>query len=216
MKNFVFISDFDGTITEKDFYWILLDDYIGQKGIDYYTEWKKTGKIGTEFLNKVFTWHHFTEVERLEAISKVSMDKNLEKVVAFVEGHNGDFHICSAGFRYYIEDALARRGLSHLSLYTNEGTFRDGTFIMVPDKASPYYSEVYGIDKEKVALSLKVTAPRLYFAGDSEPDYWAARHADVIFAKEELARLLDQEGRDYYRYKDFEDIMKIMEGFKTL
>lgn len=207
MKEFIFISDFDGTITKKDFYWILLDDYIGQKGIDYYHEWKKDGKIGTEFLNKVFTWHTFTEDERLEALGKVEIDEHLERVVDFVTNKGGDFHICSAGFRYYIEDALAAKKLSYLSVHTNEGTFRNNTFIMEPDEASPFYSKVYGINKEIVALYYKERCHKLYFAGDSEPDFHAAKHADVIFAKHELATLCEEAGLTYYPYVDFLDIL---------
>lgn len=208
MKEFIFISDFDGTITAKDFYWILIDDYIGQKGVDYYKEWKPNNKIGTEFLNKVFSWHTFTEEERVEALNKVSLDLGLESVVEWVGTAGGDFQILSAGFSYYIEDALAKRGLSHLHVNTNNGTFREGTFIMEPDVSSPFHSDVYGIDKEKVALHYKEQCKKLYFAGDSEPDFWAAKHADVIFAKEELAHLLDREGMTYYAYESFSDILE--------
>lgn len=212
MADFIFISDFDGTITAKDFYWILLDDYIGQKGIEYYNEWKKTEKIGTEFLNKVFTWHNFTEEERLEALSKVSIDKDLDQVVDFVTDHGGEFHILSAGFVYYIDDALKKRGLDHLHVITNGGTFRNSTFVMEPDKESPFYSPVYGVNKEAVALHFKAKTDKLYFAGDSEPDFWAAKHADVIFAKHELARLLDEAGISYHPYDNFDDIHKLLEG----
>lgn len=212
MKPFIFISDFDNTISEKDFYWILLDDYIGEEGVDFYKAWKKTKKIGTEFLNQVFAMYRLTDEEYLEALDKVRMDKDLEKVVAHVTEKGGDFHLCSAGFDLYIQHALARRGLEHLSLHTNKGIFKDGTFIMTPDKASRFYSDVYGIDKEKVALYYKAQTEKLYFAGDSEPDYWAARHGDVIFAKEELAAILDKEGRAYYPYEDFADILKYLEA----
>jgi len=207
MKEFIFISDFDGTISTKDFYWILLDDYIGDKGIAYYHEWKKTKKIGTEFLNTVFSWHSFTEEERLEALSKVEIDKDLVSLVDFVEGKGGEFHILSAGFRYYIDDALKKSHLEHLHVITNEGTFKNHMFVMEPDKQSPFYSETYGIDKEKAALFYKNKCKKLYYAGDSEPDFWAAQHADVVFAKDELAMLLEKEGIDYYQYRNFQDIL---------
>jgi len=68
MKDFIFISDFDGTISQKDFYWILIDDYIGSKGVEFYHEWKKDKKIGIEFLNTIFSWHKFSEAQRLQAL----------------------------------------------------------------------------------------------------------------------------------------------------
>lgn len=210
MKDLIFISDFDGTITNKDFYWILLDDFIGQKGIDYYTEWKKTKKIGIEFLNKVFTWHNFTEEERVQALDQVCIDKDLDKVIEFVEKNGGDFRILSAGFRYYIDYVLAKYDLSDIPVLTNEGAFREGRFIMEADESSPFYSELYGIDKEKVMCHYKTLYKKVCFAGDSEPDFGAAKHADVIFAKNELAHLLDQAGIKYYCYNNFADILKVL------
>jgi len=209
-KKCVFISDFDGTITAKDFYWILLDDYIGEKGIAYYHEWKKTKKIGTEFLNTVFGWKQLSEEEKRDAITKVSIDPNLEGVISFMEKSNSDFWILSAGFDYYIKKALELRGLGHLRLFTNPGAFVNQSFIMLPDQTSPFYSPIYGIDKEKVALMAKEQFDILIFAGDSEPDFRAAIHADVIFAKHELARLLKQHEIMYYPYDNFKDILEIL------
>lgn len=211
MKDFVFISDFDGTITQKDFYWILLDDYIGQKGIDYYHTWKKTQKIGTEFLNTVLTWHTFSEQERQDALNKVTIDQDLKSVIDVVRQQGGDFVILSAGFRYYIEYALAKEGIEGVKLYTNEGGFKNNTFIMEPDKTSPYYSELYGIDKEKVALMHRKKYKTIIFAGDSEPDYKAALQADVIFAKDELAKLLEKSGHTYRSYSSFQDILAYLQ-----
>jgi len=210
MREFIFISDFDGTITQKDFYWILLDDYIGQKGIDFYYEWKKSKKIGTEFLNTVFKWYEFTEVEKNEALDKVLLDKDLEKTVGLVEERGGEFIILSAGFDYYIQDALEKRGLNHLKLLTNHGKFINNSFVMEPDESSPYHSDIYGIDKEKVAIHYRKQCKKLYFAGDSEPDYLAALQADVIFAKHELARLLEVNNISYIPYDNFNDILSEM------
>ncbi len=213
MKETIFISDFDGTLSKKDFYWILLDDYIGQEGIDYYYDWKKDHKIGTEFLNRIFTWHRFSEVERLEALSKVEIDPKLEEVSGYIEKRGGEFMILSAGFDYYIEDALEKRNCQHLKLITNKGTFRDGTFIMEPDETGEFYSPVYGIDKEKVAKYFRKQCKKMYFAGDSEPDYLAALQADVIFAKNELAKLLRRDDHPFIPYENFGDILqKLKEG----
>ena len=34
-KKFAFISDFDGTLTHKDFYQMIIDEYLGEEGKDY-------------------------------------------------------------------------------------------------------------------------------------------------------------------------------------
>lgn len=40
MKNFAFISDFDGTFTEKDFYKIITDEYLKDECCEIYKDWK--------------------------------------------------------------------------------------------------------------------------------------------------------------------------------
>jgi len=140
------------------------------------------------------------------------MDQSLEKVIKYVQEAGGEFMILSAGFRYYIEDALERRNIKGIKVLTNEGGFKNRTFVMEANKKSDFYSEIYGIDKEKVAKYYKRKCKKLYFAGDSEPDYLAAINADVVFAKGELAGLLDKNGRCYIPYTSFVDILSYLDN----
>jgi len=101
MKDHIFISDFDGTITHKDFYWIVIDDYIGEKGRDHYFAWKKKKKIGLTFLNKIFTWHPFTQAEHDEILSKITIDSSFKNFDTWTQNHNMDLMVLSAGFLTY-------------------------------------------------------------------------------------------------------------------
>lgn len=210
MKDVIFITDFDRTVTKKDFYWILLDDYIGQVGIDYYIEWKKTQRIGTQFLNRVFQWKKFTEEERLEAFNKVEVDLYFKDLLEALKANQIDRYILSAGFDQYIEYTLNKHKIEGVAVLTNPGAFREGCFIMEPDPASPYYSSVYGIDKGIVAKTYKEQCKTLIFVGDSEPDFHAAKWADLIFAKkdEELDRILRENQIAHYVFEDFQEIHK--------
>ncbi len=211
MKPFIFVSDFDGTITTKDFYWILLESFIGEEGIRHYREWKQSEKIGTAFLNKVFRWTHLSKEEHEKALDMVEVDPQLASVIEYVRRKNGDFAILSAGFDYYIKKALDKEGLHDIDLYTNPGVFEDGFFEMRPDKKSPFYSPVYGIDKGKVLTVIQQDYETVCFAGDSEPDIHAARHADLVFAKNELAHLMEEQGLEYVHYDSFADILRYLE-----
>lgn len=206
MKPFIFISDFDGTITAKDFYWILLDAFIGEEGITHYREWKQSEKIGTAFLNKVFSWTYLSEEEHQQALDMVEIDPFLTQVIETVKKKDGDFVILSAGFDYYIQKALDKEGLHDIQLYTNPGVFENGYFEMRPDITSPFYSPVYGIDKGAVLEAIHQEYECVYFAGDSEPDIHAALHADLVFAKNELAQLMTERDLSFIPYKTFEDI----------
>ena len=40
-KKFAFISDFDGTLTNKDFYKMIIDEYLGEEGKELYKAWRR-------------------------------------------------------------------------------------------------------------------------------------------------------------------------------
>lgn len=211
MKPFIFITDFDGTMSEKDFYGILIDDYIGEEGKNFSLEWRKNNKVDVTFLNKVFSWHKFDEEELQEVLEKVKIDPYAKELYDFIHLKGGDFLILSAGFNYYIERALKRNGLEVLPLITNEGVHENGVFIMKPDASKSYFSPVYGVDKEKVVLEHKKEYNKVYYAGDSEPDFKAALAADVVFAKGELKALLDEVQKPYHPFTSFSEVMTILE-----
>lgn len=210
MNRFIFISDFDGTMSKKDFYSIIIDDYIGEEGRNYSVEWRKNNKVDVPFLNKIFSWHKFSDDELKEVLEKVQIDPYTKELYQFVKDQNGDFLILSAGFNYYIERALKRDGLDELKLITNEGVYENQGFIMKPDTTKKYYSPVYGVDKERVVLENKKEYQKVFYAGDSEPDFKAALAADVVFAKGELKELLDEARKPYYAFETFDEVIKIL------
>lgn len=210
MKPFIFITDFDGTMSEKDFYGIIIDDYIGEEGKKYYTDWKKTNKVDVAFLNRVFSWHKFEDQELKEVLGKVKIDPYAKELYEYTQSNNGDFLILSAGFNYYIEQALKREGLEELRLITNEGVFENNVFVMKPDTTKEYYSSIYGVDKEKVVLEHKKEYEKVFFAGDSEPDFKAALAADLVFAKGELRHLLHEAQKPYHSFTSFSEIINIL------
>lgn len=212
MKKWLLITDFDNTMSEKDFYHIIIDDYVGEEARNYYLNYKSEGGIiGTEFLNKIFGWQQFTEAQRDEMFDKVAIDKNSQALMDQVEALGGDFVVMSAGFDYYINETFKRYGMTDIKLMTNPGVFENGSFVMKPDTKSPYYSKVYGIDKGKALLGLKDDYEFVIFIGDSEPDYHAAIHADIVFAKSELKNLMTQNQKDFYPMNDYSDVLKVLE-----
>ena len=54
MKDFAFISDFDGTLTKKDFYKILSDTYLKEKFPPLFKAWKNGEMKDREYLSYVF------------------------------------------------------------------------------------------------------------------------------------------------------------------
>ncbi len=213
MEN-IFISDFDGTITRRDFYWMVIDRYIGSEGIALYHRWQAKEMTDIDFLNRVFNSIGQPEKKILQDISMIPLDESFFSFINWLRGEGDQVHIVSAGCGYYIQAVLQQHGLAEIPVLSNPGYYRDGGIYMETDTASPWYHPVYGVDKGKYVRSFKQPGRTVWFAGDSRPDLDAARSADIAFAirGSQLAEMMDAGGWDYVPFSDFDEIRQWMEN----
>lgn len=209
MKNYIFVSDFDGTMTERDFYLIVMDKYQRdwQKLND---QWHNDQMTTFEFLAAVFAQIGMDEEQVIKDILSIKFDPSVLPFVKKVKAAGGDFAVLSAGADYYIQKVLAYHGIEDVRLIANKGVYENKGVKMTADEQSPYYSRLYGIDKGAVIQALKKEYKKVYFAGDSSPDLPAALGADVAFARSELARLLTKDKKAFVPFASFNMIEKYL------
>ncbi|SMC29129.1 Haloacid Dehalogenase superfamily, subfamily IB, phosphoserine phosphatase-like/2,3-diketo-5-methylthio-1-phosphopentane phosphatase [Clostridium acidisoli DSM 12555] len=210
---FAFISDFDGTLTEKDFYKIITDEYLKEECAQMYIDWKKKKIKDVDYLGYVFGNIRRSEEQIYEDIMKIKLDPFAVEFIKNINDNGGDFIVVSAGTGYYIDKVFKNNHIENVKVYTNKGVFKDNGIHFLLDENSEFYSEIYGIDKMKVVNKLKGEYDKIFYAGDSQPDVKAALLADVVFAKGELIEFLKEEGKEYIEFNNFKDIwekVKIM------
>lgn len=207
---FVFVSDFDGTLTEKDFYQMMIDDYLGDAGQTLYKEWRQGLHLDKDFLGKIYSTINREEDEILKDILRIEWDESAHEFIQKVRQCGGEFIILSAGTSYYIERLLKEKGLSDVKVYSNPGIYKDKGIHLQIDENSLYYSERYGIDKAKVVEDLKKQYTHVYYAGDSAPDILPCKIADMAFAKGSLQEMLRAENIDFIPIKSFKDVATIL------
>ncbi len=206
MKKFVFISDFDGTLTDRDFYKIVMDKFPENKGRDVYLRWI-SGEIGVfDFLYTVFSSVNRSEEELLRAILEIPFDKYAKGFIESIKQSGGDFIILSAGTGYYIEKLFEYHGIKDVFIISNKGIYRDGGIYITADTESPYYSSKYGIDKSLAVEHYRKEYGKVYYAGDSEPDLKASLKADTVFARTELQELLKSLKHEFVAVDNFNQI----------
>ena len=206
MKDFAFISDFDGTLTKKDFYKILSDAYIKEDLSSLIKSWKD-GKIkDREYLSYVFNNVKRSEAEILEDILNIPFDPFAKDFIKQVKAAGGDFIIISAGTSYYIDKILEKHNIQGVDVYSNKGMFKDNGIYFDLDENSEFYSDLYGIDKLIVVQKLKANYKKVFYAGDSGPDLKPALVSDVVFAKGELRELLKKEKKQFIEFENFSEV----------
>ena len=213
MKNkIVLISDFDGTISKNDFFYMVIDTLLKDKK-DALAPWNDylNGKIKhIDALTGIFSQIHLTQQELDDFISAIEVDPFFYDTAKYCMEKKIPFYICSAGTNYYIKkriaDALSKY---NIILVSNDATYsqQDGMKLVAPEETSPYYNSNTGISKEKIVQKLKDDGFFTVYAGDGKPDFKSAKIADVVFAKDMLLELCRKENIKTEPFKDFTDIL---------
>jgi 2-hydroxy-3-keto-5-methylthiopentenyl-1-phosphate phosphatase len=205
MEKWAFVSDFDGTISSQDFYWLVINKYFPE-GNELYKRWKAAELLDIDFLQTVFKSIHQEEAKIIEDILTLPIDPYIPQFVNAVQENGGDFFILSAGTDYYIHHVLKKYAIQNVKVLSNEGYFHGNNVHIKLDETHPHYSKRYGIDKSKVIQEIKGQYDKVYFAGDSEPDSHPAAYADITFAKNGLQQILIERHIPFIPVENFKEI----------
>lgn len=205
MKKWAFVSDFDGTISKEDFYWLVINKYFPE-GQELFNKWKRAELLDIDFLSQVFASIHQDEEQIIADILSIPIDEHVPSFIKKVQENNGDFYVLSAGTDYYIHHILKQYSIENVNVFSNEGYFREKNVFMNIDETHRHYSKRYGIDKSKVILELKEQYEHIYFSGDSEPDSHPAAYADITFAKDALQDILKEKNIPFVAVETFKEI----------
>lgn len=213
MKKFVFVSDFDGTISKKDFYMIISDKYLKDELKDLYRDWKNSKIKDVDYLGYVFSHIGRNEKEILQDILSISLDPYIKEFIKNIKENGGDFVVVSAGTNYYIDRIFEHEGIKNIKIYSNRSVFKDNGLHFELDPKDEFYSEFYGIDKGKVIKKLRGEYEKIFYAGDSNPDVAPALLSDVVFAKSNLCSLLKAQNKEFIQFSDFHEIWLNVERY---
>ncbi|MDO6656789.1 MtnX-like HAD-IB family phosphatase [Anaerobacillus sp. 1_MG-2023] len=205
MKKWAFVSDFDGTISKKDFYWLVIETYYPE-GKGLYKKWKAGEMQDIDFLSQVFQSIDQHEEQIIQDILSLPIDEHVPSFIKKIQENGGDFYILSAGTDYYIHHILNHYGIQNVPVFSNKGYYENKNVHLSINENHKHYSRRYGIDKSKVISDLKEKYEVVYFAGDSEPDSHPAKVADLTFAKDALQELLKENNVPFVAVESYQQI----------
>lgn len=208
----VLVTDFDGTMTERDFYQIALERFTPSETQYVWERYKRKELTLFETLQGIFSSIKAPQVDVIAALDDLRFDPGAAAAMQKLRARGWEVVIVSAGCDWYIQQVLAKAGIRAV-VHANPGEYAEngGIEMRVPS-GSPYLSSFAGIDKAAIVREALENYSDVAFAGNSAPDLEAARlvNDNRRFARSQLADLLDEEHRPYRRFQRWSEIAELL------
>jgi 2,3-diketo-5-methylthio-1-phosphopentane phosphatase len=210
----VLVTDFDGTITGREFYDLAVAAFLPAERPDYWSDYA-AGRISHfEALSGIFRHLRCTEEELRGLTGQMEPDPDLPASIERLRAAGWDVVIVSNGTHWYIDPILESLGVT-VPVYSSPGRFRpEGGLHMEPPLDSRYFNPAFGIDKALLVADLQLHYRRVAFAGNGSPDRQAALavQPELRFARRWLANWLEAQGEPYRPFQRWADIARELAG----
>lgn len=212
MSGFVLISDFDGTITAKDFYNLSVERLLTPEDITPWKEYRE-GKLSHFLaLQRIFSKIHAPVEKVMQVIDAMEVDPGLAESVKALRAAGWDIVVISAGCAWYIDIILKKAGVE-LEVHANPGIYKEGgPLIMSLPENEKFYSPRTGVDKEALVRWHKDRQAVVAYAGDGFTDLPGALlvPAKLRFARGDLAEALSERGEDFQPFQVWSDVARAL------
>lgn len=207
MKQYCILSDFDGTITQKDGLYSFIETYAQGDWEKIEQNWAEGRIDSKECLIEEFKLVPALSEELISNfIETLEIDETFIDFYKNVLEKNIDFYIVSDGIDYFIKRILRRYGLGGMKIISNHGEFRGEFFeITFPNDSTDCINNA-GTCKCKVLSDLRKEYEKIIYIGDGVSDYCVADKADILYAKKRLLKYCSDKGIEHIPYNTFSDI----------
>jgi 2,3-diketo-5-methylthio-1-phosphopentane phosphatase len=207
----VFVTDFDGTLTRHDFYNLFLEQLYPPDAPDQWAAFSGGRITHFECLRNIYAYVPVGEERLRRFLDQIALPPALPTLLARLKAAGWEVVVASAGSHWYIDQLLAREGVS-LPVHTNGGRIVDGRLVMELPTDSPFFHPHAGIDKAAVVKSFLDKGCDVAFAGDGITDLPPALlvPANRRFATGYLSRRLEERGEPFQAFERWEEIVPML------
>ncbi len=205
------LFDFDNTVTSFD----VLDEVIRRFAADrswvaYENAWRR-GKIGSRAcLQGQVGALRVSRRVLLRYLRSVKVDPAFKKLCAFFRRRRIRPVIVSDSFSLFIRQILSANRVRGIPVFSNLLRARGERWIPSFPHENPACLRC-GHCKKNNLLSLGKVDTIIYI-GDGRSDICPALHADIVFAKAELARFLSRRGKAVIAFRSLADVYRYVKG----
>jgi 2-hydroxy-3-keto-5-methylthiopentenyl-1-phosphate phosphatase len=203
--------DFDGTITEKDVSFMLLDTFAGG-------DWRKRlreyqgGKISVGRFNERAFAMVKADRESLLAVAKsgVKIRPGFHELVACCRRKSFRFIIVSNGLDFYISEILKDIGVEGVEVFAARTEFHpDGLKVQYIGPDGSYVDAGFKDAYTNLFLS---QGCRVVYVGNGASDISPARQCHHVFATGDLLTHCEQANLSCTPFTDFNDVVRVLEA----
>jgi len=203
----ILVSDFDGTMTERDFFWVALSRLPPGSAAPW-ERYERGQETHFDALAEIFSGLRVDELEFDAMLAEMRVEGGLAGELDRLKRGGWSLTVASAGCSFYIERILLRAGVTAV-IHANPGDFIPGKgLFMKPPLQSPFFTAETGIDKGAVVRHYLDQGLDTAFAGDGRPDLAPALllPPDRRFARGWLAEELGRRCEPFVRFERWRDI----------
>ena len=202
--------DFDGTITEEDISFLLLDAFAQGDWRRLLQKYKE-GRISVgEFNTRAFAMVKADKDRLLEALEgSVKVRAGFRGLVNYCLRQGFRLVIVSNGVDFYIESVLKDLGLKDLEVHAAQASFHPEG--MKVQYVGPDGKRLEDGFKEAYIQSFLKLGYRVIYIGNGDSDAAPARYAHHVFATGDLLAYNKENNLHFGPFNDFRDVVKDLE-----
>ena len=201
--------DFDGTVTEEDVSFIILDTFAAGDWRQLLTEYRG-GRISVDDFNTgAFAMVKADEQRLLEVVKdRAKVRDGFHELVTCCRKRGFRLVIVSNGLDFYIRAILSDIGLEGIPVVAAQTQFFPGG--MRVRYVGPDGEQLTDGMKEAYVNSFLSSGYRMIYIGNGASDVSAAERCHHIFATGELLAHCRKANRDCNAFADFNDIVRVL------
>lgn len=207
----IYLVDFDGTITTLDTLDTISEKFALPTWREIDEKWVKKEISTIEAMQNILTIMDFKKHELIEFLNVFEIDPYFISFMKIIKEKKDLLVIVSDGWDYNINSILNKYNIRELEIYANKFYFNENNEIKLE---FPYHKEDChnGTCKCKILEEVRTKYPesKIVFVGDGYSDVCVAPKADLIFAKDNLAKYCEKERIEYIPFSTFKDIIEII------
>ena len=212
VKKTIVQCDFDGTITEKDVSFLLLDTFADGNWRQLLEDYRG-GKITVGAFNReafaMVKADKQTLLDFIFANKEVEIRTGFNELLSYCSKKGFKFVIVSNGLDFYIEAVLRDVGMDNIEIYAAQTRFTsDGLKVKY---IAPDGSQLYDDFKYTYTELFLGRGYRVVYIGNGISDFPPVKQAHHIFATADLLTYCREKNLSYTPFADFNDVIRGLE-----